>query len=107
MEEVILFNSRKDMLKAFDKANPLMISFAGSKYYLKRKDEQVFLYQTKCPHSGYSLGQAAINPFFELVCPWHGYRFHLKTGKESQQRCGELFAKQAFWNEQGQLLVEL
>ncbi|MFM8912883.1 MAG: Rieske (2Fe-2S) protein [Flammeovirgaceae bacterium] len=22
-----------------------------------------------------------------MVCPWHGYRFHLATGREGSERC--------------------
>ncbi|HMJ69440.1 MAG TPA: hypothetical protein VK508_11110 [Cyclobacteriaceae bacterium] len=26
----------------------------------------------------------------EVICPWHGYRFNLKTGRESAERSRDL-----------------
>jgi nitrite reductase/ring-hydroxylating ferredoxin subunit len=38
----------------------------------------------KCSHNGESLSKGKINFIGEIVCPWHGYRFNLQSG-----RCAE------------------
>lgn len=34
----------------------------------------------RCPHNGESLSRGRLNPFGEVVCPLHGYRFRLIDG---------------------------
>ncbi len=43
-----------------------------------------------CPHQRASLVKGMLNSFEEIICPLHEYRFSLKTGIESSNRCGHL-----------------
>ncbi len=43
-----------------------------------------------CPHQHESLSMAKLNNFNEIICPLHEYRFNLKTGAESSNRCSHL-----------------
>lgn len=43
-----------------------------------------------CTHNGESLSRGVVNFVGEVVCPWHGHRFNLKTGRESQERSRDL-----------------
>ncbi len=43
-----------------------------------------------CPHNGESLSKGHVNFLGEIVCPWHGQRFHLKTGRECAERSPDL-----------------
>lgn len=43
-----------------------------------------------CPHQRESLNKGSLNEFDEVICPLHEYRFSLKTGKESANRCNDL-----------------
>ena len=36
-----------------------------------------------CPHLGASLSGGHLNNWNEIVCPWHSYKFNLKTGDET------------------------
>ena len=43
-----------------------------------------------CPHLKEPLLKSKLNAFNELICPLHEYRFNLKTGSESANRCSFL-----------------
>lgn len=44
-------------------------------------DGKFYGVDNKCTHNGESLGKGTINYLGEVVCPWHGYRFDMKTGR--------------------------
>jgi len=46
--------------------------------------------EDKCSHNGESLSKGTVNYLGEVICPWHGYRFNLKTGRESAERSRDL-----------------
>ena len=43
-----------------------------------------------CPHLGASLCGGTTNFLDEIICPWHGYRFSMDSGRECQQRTDDL-----------------
>ena len=64
----------------------------GDIYTLKINDLSIAVTQTKsgffafkdeCPHNRVKLSNGKCNFIDEIVCPWHNYRFDLKTGMES------------------------
>lgn len=50
---------------------------------LARTDSGWYAVTDACPHMGVSLSKGICNKFDEIVCPWHAYRFSLKTGEET------------------------
>jgi hypothetical protein len=44
-------------------------------------DDQRCTFSTTCPHLGGPLEHAAIDPAGIVTCPWHGYRFDVRTGR--------------------------
>lgn len=63
------------------KAGQLVTVNVGSKQVaLTRTEKGLFAVNARCPHQGGPLGDGEI--FGEHIrCPWHGYKFSLKTGK--------------------------
>jgi len=57
---------------------------------LARVNEQFYAVEDKCSHNGESLSKGMINYLGEVVCPWHGYRFQLNSGRESAERSRDL-----------------
>lgn len=67
---------------------------------LKIKDKMIFLTRcgdefyaadNDCPHQGGFLNEGEISFRKEVVCPWHSYRFSLRTGAEtSGKNCHNL-----------------
>jgi nitrite reductase/ring-hydroxylating ferredoxin subunit len=43
-------------------------------------------FRTVCPHRGGPLDAAPVEPDGCLTCPWHGYRFDLRTGRSADGR---------------------
>lgn len=46
--------------------------------------DSFFAVGDKCSHNGESLSKGKINFLGDIICPWHGYRFSMKSG-----RCAE------------------
>ncbi|MBK8289922.1 MAG: Rieske (2Fe-2S) protein [Flammeovirgaceae bacterium] len=44
----------------------------------------------RCTHNGESLSKGKVNHLGEIVCPWHGHQFNLKSGREIQERSSDL-----------------
>lgn len=53
------------------------------KVCLARTGEGFFAVADACPHLGASLSRGNCNNFNEVVCPWHSFRFNLKSGEET------------------------
>ena len=89
MPKVSLFSREelKLLLKPFEIKT---IRIGESRYCLGMSAQQYYLFSEECPHMGYCLENGKINPYEEITCPWHNYRFSLKTGIEDQLRCKKL-----------------
>src|SRR6266513_2000932 len=42
---------------------------------------QIYALDNMCQHAGGPLGEGKIKEDV-VICPWHGYRYHIKTGQE-------------------------
>src|SRR5262245_30235014 len=62
----------------------------GRKTCLVIRDGMFHARQDQCTHNGESLSKGSVNFLGEVICPWHGYRFQLKTGRESDERSRDL-----------------
>jgi nitrite reductase/ring-hydroxylating ferredoxin subunit len=66
---------------------PLDVDCGGDRFVVREHAGRLVAHAAACPHWGASLAGAR----FEgdtLVCPWHGYRFDLATGRgPASQRC--------------------
>ena len=43
-------------------------------------DGTIYALDNMCQHAGGPLGEGKIREDI-VICPWHGYRYHIKTGK--------------------------
>lgn len=61
-------------------ALPLNCEVAGRQYVLAEQDDELLVYPALCPHQ---LGPLAGAPLEQgsVTCPWHGYRFDVRTGE--------------------------
>jgi nitrite reductase/ring-hydroxylating ferredoxin subunit len=58
---------------------PLVVSVAGRSIRLVEVDGAIVPYVATCPHRGGPLDAAAVEHGV-VTCPWHGYRFDVRTG---------------------------
>ncbi len=65
--------------------------FAGREVALFRKGDVVHAIDAQCPHRGGPLDGGDLEDDCVVVCPWHGWRFDIRTGKSpthpGQVRC--------------------
>jgi nitrite reductase/ring-hydroxylating ferredoxin subunit len=64
---------------------PLDVELGGRRFRVISVDGRLYAHDTRCPHLGGPLDKGSIEGC-ELVCPWHGYRFDLATGRSSDGR---------------------
>jgi nitrite reductase/ring-hydroxylating ferredoxin subunit len=62
----------------------------GKRICLVQMEGRWLAVEDTCPHNGESLSKGSINFLGEVVCPWHGHRFNLRTGRECEQRSRDL-----------------
>lgn len=90
MDWVKIFSSVGEMERVLVPNQPRLLIVEGKKICLVRDETQVRAIEDRCSHNGESLSKGTVNFVGEIVCPWHGYRFNLKTGRESDERSRDL-----------------
>ena len=90
MEWVRIFSSQDELRRQLVENKPRLLHVRGKKVCLIYRDSKVFAVQDSCPHNGESLSKGAVNFQGEIVCPMHGQRFSLKTGREGSQQSRDL-----------------
>ncbi|MFT2010177.1 Rieske (2Fe-2S) protein [Pontibacter sp. 13R65] len=63
-----------------------LLAVAGKEICLAHTAAGFVAIQDACPHLGSSLSRGKINYLNEVVCPWHSYRYDLRSGKECDYR---------------------
>ncbi|MBL7850453.1 MAG: Rieske (2Fe-2S) protein [Cyclobacteriaceae bacterium] len=69
---------------------PRLLVASGKRICLVRTQDRLLAVSDKCPHNGESLSKGRVNYLGEIVCPWHGQRFNLVTGRESGEQSPDL-----------------
>jgi len=69
---------------------PRLLVAEGKRICLVRTTEGLRAVADKCTHNGESLSKGGVNYLGEVVCPWHGHRFSLITGRECSERSSDL-----------------
>jgi nitrite reductase/ring-hydroxylating ferredoxin subunit len=64
---------------------PMNVELGGRHFRVVSVDGRLFAHDTRCPHLGGPLNEGTLEGC-ELMCPWHGYRFDLATGRSSDGR---------------------
>ena len=90
MEWVKIFPSFHETEKALAPKQPRLLIVRGLRICLVMKDASLYAVEDTCPHNGESLSKGIINFVDEVVCPWHGHRFNLKTGRECEERSRDI-----------------
>jgi len=59
---------------------PLVLRAGGLELRLVELDGEIHVHPTVCPHRGGPLDEAALDDGC-VTCPWHGYRYDLRSGR--------------------------
>lgn len=87
---VKIFSSREEARKRVFPGTTQLLIVHGKRICLALLDQQFYAVEDRCSHQGESLSKGKINYLGEVICPWHGYRFNLKTGRESDERSKDI-----------------
>ncbi len=69
---------------------PQLVILHGVRICLVLHDDRFFAVQDRCTHNSDSLSRGRVNFQGEVICPWHGYRFSLRTGQSCDSSCRDL-----------------
>lgn len=90
MQWIKIFSNGAEAESKIQQGTTKLLIVNKERICLARIGKQFFAVEDKCSHNGESLSKGNINYLGEVVCPWHGYRFKLKTGRESEERSRDL-----------------
>lgn len=85
-----VFASTEAMQNQLAEGKPRLLIIGDLRLCAVMRHQQLHVMQDACPHNGESLSKGSLNYLGEIICPWHGYRFEMKTGRESSERCKDL-----------------
>lgn len=85
-----LFNKEDKINDLLENNQPRLVRADSKEVCIVRKGNQLFAFKNECPHMNEKLHQGITNHLNEIICPLHNYRFHMKTGEETNQRCKSL-----------------
>jgi len=80
---------------------PQLVIVGSKRMCLILHNDNILAIEDKCSHNGESLSKGSVNYLGEVICPWHGYRFNLNTGRESAERSHDLVTYPVKENEEG------
>lgn len=101
MDWIRIFPDSVSVRNALVNDRPQLIVIGTRRICLVLHDEKLLAVEDKCSHNGESLSKGTVNYLGEVVCPWHGHRFNLKTGRESTERSRDLVTYPVKENEEG------
>ncbi len=90
MEWVKIFPSYEIALEKLQENKPQLLVVHGKRICLVKRENHFYAVSDKCTHNGESLSKGVVNFAGEVVCPWHGHQFSIKTGREYQERSVDL-----------------
>ena len=67
----------------FNKENICEVLVQGRRVCLAKVNEELVAFSGICPHAGALLSEGYIDAKGQVVCPLHGFKFNLETGKQS------------------------
>jgi nitrite reductase/ring-hydroxylating ferredoxin subunit len=90
MATIKVFSDMQEAQSRLTVNKPQLLIVEGVRICLVLRDGELLAVQDKCTHNGESLSKGTVNYMGEVVCPWHGQRFDLRTGRESGERSRDL-----------------
>jgi len=90
VEWVKIFPNEQEAKQRISPDKPQLLILGATRICLVRHNEKFLAVQDACTHNGESLSKGKVNFLGEIICPWHGYRFELNTGRACDSSSAEL-----------------
>jgi nitrite reductase/ring-hydroxylating ferredoxin subunit len=81
MEWVKIFSTEAEARQRILPQKPQLLIVQGKRICLALHGGVFYAVQDSCTHNGESLSKGRLNYLGEIICPWHGYRFSLESGR--------------------------
>jgi nitrite reductase/ring-hydroxylating ferredoxin subunit len=101
MEWIKIFSGDAEARQRILPDRPQLVIVANARICVTLHDDNFYAVQDACTHNGESLSKGKINFLGEVVCPWHGYRFELKSGRACDSSSPDLRTYPVKINESG------
>lgn len=83
LKQVKIFDSKDALLEKVPAGTIVELHLENNKIAITQTKTGFYAFKNECPHNRVALSDGKCNVFDEIVCPWHNYRFDLKTGDET------------------------
>jgi nitrite reductase/ring-hydroxylating ferredoxin subunit len=90
MTALRVFASMEEANSRLTENKPQLLVVDGLRICLVLRNGELLAVSDKCTHNGESLSKGRVNHLGEIVCPWHGQRFNLRTGREADEKSRDL-----------------
>jgi len=101
MDWIKVFEDSATARKILVNDRPQLVIIGERRICFVLHNEKLLAVEDKCSHNGASLSKGTVNYLGEVVCPLHGNRFNLKTGRESGQHSADIETYPIKENEEG------
>jgi nitrite reductase/ring-hydroxylating ferredoxin subunit len=105
MEWIKVFSSGRELRERLKEGRPQHLMVNGQSICLVLWKGELRAVENKCPHNGEQLSKGVVNYLGEIVCPWHGHRFNVRTGREAGERSRDLATFPIKENDEGVFLA--
>jgi nitrite reductase/ring-hydroxylating ferredoxin subunit len=90
MSALKVFESMEEASRRLSENKPQLVIVDGVRICLVMRGGELLAVSDKCTHNGESLSKGHVNHLGEVICPWHGNRFNLRTGREANEKSRDL-----------------
>ncbi|MBT1709816.1 Rieske 2Fe-2S domain-containing protein [Fulvivirgaceae bacterium PWU5] len=90
MEWIKIFSNTVEAREKLLSGKPRLLVVYGRRITLVHYGDDFYAVQDACTHNQESLSKGHVNHLGEIICPWHNYRFELKTGRAMDSSCRAL-----------------
>ena len=87
MEWIKVFATENEARQQVLPDQPRLVILGNKRICLVLHRDKFYAVQDSCTHNGESLSKGKINYLGEVICPWHGYRFELSSGRACDSSC--------------------
>ena len=83
LNKIKIYNSLDELNNLVPLGAILSVSIEKMNIAITQTKSGFYAFKNQCPHNRVALSDGKCNIYDEIVCPWHNYRFDLKSGNET------------------------
>ena len=92
-------------MEELESADAHLIDTDRGRFCVRKHEGEWIAHSAECAHQLGPLENAVIAEDGSITCPWHGYRFCVKTGKNLDGKCASLATAPAVEEKDGLLYL--